>query len=240
MNKIEFENVYDLSILVYTDMQLHPSETSAGARARVTLHHSPMHMPTMRNEKGGPVPGWPIHHDLQLTTHTGTHVDSTWHFNKNGLRIDEMPLDAFMGKAVVLDFRHVEDCYGITGEDLEKVEPKVEEGDILIVNTGWHKKYGTKEYLTKHPGIDGDSVKEFLLDKKVKMVGTDTMCPEPCGEFDHWNHPLHRVCLIENKIPLIENLGGDIDKVTGKRCFIMALPLKLMADGSPSRVVAFA
>ena len=53
-------------------------------------------------------------------------------------------------------------------------------------------------------------------------------------------HPLHRVCLIENEIPLIENLGGDIDDVTGKRCYVMAFPVKLMADASIARVVALA
>jgi hypothetical protein len=33
MNNLQFEKVYDLSVLVYTDMQLHPAEEAAGARA---------------------------------------------------------------------------------------------------------------------------------------------------------------------------------------------------------------
>ena len=240
MNTIQFEKVYDLSVLVYSDMQLLPAESSTGARSRVLLHNSPIHMPTMKNEKGGPEVGWPIHHNLELTTHTGTHVDAPWHFNKYGRRLDEMPVDAFMGKAVVLDFRDLEDCYAIKAEDLENATPEIEEGDILIINTGRHKQYGTEAYLTKHPGLDGDSVRDFLLDRKIKMIGMDTMCVEPGSEQDHWNHPLHRVCLIENEIPLVENLGGEIDELSGKRCYIMALPLKLMADGGLSRVVALA
>jgi kynurenine formamidase len=81
-------------------------------------------------------------------------------------------------------------------------------------------------------------VEAFFLEKKIKMVGMDTMCVEVCDERSHWPHPLHRICLIENEIPLIENLGGDIDQVSGKRCFIMAFPVKLMADAGIARVVA--
>ena len=145
-----------------------------------------------------------------------------------------------MGKSVVLDFRHIEDCAPINGEDLEKAEPKIEEGDILIINTGRHRQFGTTEYGTLHPGLDGNSVERFLLEKKIKMIGMDTICVEPGSEESHWDHPLHRVCLIENEILLIENLGGEIDQVTGKRCYIMALPIKIKADSGQARVVAFA
>lgn len=240
MTEIKYEKVYDLSVLVYSDMPLHPAIEGAGVHARVLTHGFPVHLPPMGGPKGGPEFGWPIFHDLELTTHTGTHVDAPWHFNKRGRRIDELPIDAFMGKGVVLDFRHLDGPVPIKAEDLEKAKPEIEDGDIIIINTGWHKKWGTPEYNTQHAGFDGESVKPYLLKKKVKMLGSDAMCVEPGSEESHWQHSLHRVCLIENEIPLIENLGGDIDEVTGKRCYIIALPIKLMADAGIARVIAFA
>ncbi|OGP65712.1 MAG: hypothetical protein A2169_05465 [Deltaproteobacteria bacterium RBG_13_47_9] len=239
MNEMKFEKVYDLSVLVYNDMQLHPAIEAAGVQSRVLTHGFPVHLPSMGGPKGGPEFGWPIFHDLELTTHTGTHVDAPWHFNKHGRRIDELPIDNFLGKGVVIDFRHLEDSAAIKAEDLEKAKPEIEEGDILIINTGRHKQFGTPEYNTKHPGLDGESVEPFLLKKKIKMIGMDTMCVEVGSEHNHWQHPLHRICLIENEIPLIENLGGDIDEVTGKKCYIMAFPVKIMADASIARVIAF-
>jgi arylformamidase len=240
MPTIQFERVYDLSVMTYTDMQMHPAEEAAGARTIVERHDMPDGMPAMCGGGRGPAPGWPIYHDVQITTHTGTHVDGTWHFNKNGRPIYDFPLGAFMGPGVVLDFRHLPDSYHITGEDLEKAEPSIEEGDILIINTGRHTQFGSKEYGTLHPGLDGEAVEEFLLRKKIKMVGMDTICVEPGSEQDHWDHPLHRICLIENEILLIENVGGQIDEVTGKRCYVMAFPVLLKADSGPCRVVAFA
>ena len=205
MNEINFQKVYDLSVLVYNDMQLHPAIEGAGVHSRVLMHGFPVHLPSMGSAKGGPEFGWPIFHDLELTTHTGTHVDSTWHFNKHGKRIDEFPIDKFMGKGVVLDFRHLEDCAPIKAEHLEKTEPVIEDGDILIINTGRHTQYSTPEYNSTHPGLDGESVEKFLLEKNIKMIGMDTMCVEACDEHSHWTHPLHRICLIENEILLIEN-----------------------------------
>ena len=240
MNSIQFEKAYDLSVMTYTDMQMHPAEEAAGERVIVEQKLMPDGVPAMCGGGRGPEPGWPIYHNVQITTHTGTHVDGTWHFNKRGRPIYDFPLDAFMGTGVVLDMRHLPDRTPITGEDLAKAEPQIQEGDILIINTGWHKRFDTPEYGLLHPGIDGVAAEQFLLEKKIKMIGMDTICVEPGSEQDHWDHPLHRVCLIENEILLIENLGGEIDAVTGKRCYIMALPMKLKADSGPARVIALA
>jgi len=112
-------------------------------------------------------------------------------------------------------------------------------GDIII-NTGCRSRFGGKEYRTLHTGVDGEAVKEFLVRKHIKMTGMDTICVEPGSEQDHWDHPPHRVCLIESGILLIEDLGGEIDQVTGRRCYIVALPTRLKADSGPARVVALA
>ena len=42
---------------------------------------------------------------LRLTTHTGTHVDAPYHFLKDGPTVDQLDLDALIGRAAVYDFR---------------------------------------------------------------------------------------------------------------------------------------
>jgi kynurenine formamidase len=39
---------------------------------------------------------------MAMVDHTGTHVDAFYHNNPDGLPVDEMPLEMFMGKAVAL------------------------------------------------------------------------------------------------------------------------------------------
>ena len=50
--------------------------------------------------------------------------------------------------------------------------------------------------------------------------------------------PAHRI-LARNQITAIENAGGDVDLVTGKRCTIAAFPFRCeLADGGFVRLVA--
>ena len=234
MDEIKFEEVYDLSVLTYTGMPVHPAEKMRGTKVTLSLITAPLHLPGRKKY----APGWPVVYNIDMSSHCGTHVDSTLHANKNGVTINELPLKKFMGKGVVLDMRRKGRSEAMTAEDLRAAEPKIQEGDVVILNTGWHKKWGdTEEYLSEHPGLD-EGAAMFLVEKKVKMVGMDTICPEVGPEKSHWPHPLHRIMLIENEIPLIEVLGGDIDKVTGKRCYIMAFPVNMATDAAPARVIA--
>ncbi len=236
MADLKYERIYDLSQPIYGGMPVHPSIAASGLATRLQLNHVPMHLP----RRPGVEPGWPIWHSVELSSHTGTHIDSQQHVNAHGKSLEEIELDRFMGKGVVLDMRYLFDrpSTAITVDDFLKAQPQVEEGDIVIVDTGWHKKWGHRAYLEEHPGMDGDSIKEFLVEKKVKMLGIDTICPEVGSEHNHWPHPLHRVCLVENDIPLLETLGGQIDEVAGKRCYIIALPIRLQADAGPARAIA--
>jgi kynurenine formamidase len=236
MTKIEFEKVYDLTMLTYTNMVMHPASTKIGERVRLTLINKPRHLPQRPKQ----AIDWPVSFHIEMPSHTGTHVDAPLHVKKNGKSIDELPIEKFMGEGVVLDMRHKGPSEAITPEDIENSNPKIQESDIVILNTGWHEKWGnTAEYLDEHPGLNEDSAYYLVEGKKVKMIGTDTICPEPSSEESHWQHPLHRVCLIEHEIPLLEILGGEINKVTGKRCYIIALPIKMTTDAAPTRVLAF-
>ena len=67
----------------------------------------------------------------------------------------------------------------ITAEDLEKATPEIREGDIVIVNTGWHRYWGdSRKYFVESPGTY-DEAGAWLAEKKVKGFGID------CQALDH-------------------------------------------------------
>lgn len=124
--------------------------------------------------------GWSME-EISLTTHTGTHLDAPWHYHpesegKRALTIDEIPLEWCMGNGIKLDFRHFEDGYQVTCEDLEKVFQEIGcepgPGDIVLVNTGADKFWGKPEYLIKGCGFGRESTL-WLTEKGVNVVGTD-------------------------------------------------------------------
>ncbi len=195
--------------------------------------------------------------------HVGTHVDGPTHHVHGGVTIDKVPLDKFIGTGVILDFRYMKKWQKVMPEDLEKAKPKIQAGDIVLMNTGWHHYWRVDDYVyyNHYPGMYVEAA-EWLADHKVKAVGGTW------GATDHplAHYPLRRYYLglyqeyledtgkdadkefpiyepahqifCTNGIPHIEDVGGDIDEATGKRCTIALFPWKMADQGHMTRVVA--
>jgi kynurenine formamidase len=121
--------------------------------------------------------------ELQLSTHSGSHMDAPWHFHattNNGARraptIDEAPLDLFMRPGVKLDFRSFADGYVATKADiqaeLKRIEHTLRPFDIVLINTAAAAAYGGPDFLEKGCGV-GREATLFLCEQGVQVVGTD-------------------------------------------------------------------
>jgi kynurenine formamidase len=181
---------------------------------------------------------------------------------------DEIPLYKYFGPGVVLSIPKTEDWAPITREDLEKATPKIQAGDLVIINCGWHKYYGdNQKYFAYSPGLVPSAI-EYLLEVGAKGVGVDPQAldhplataignhgPGPLlpgvvkeyekrkghaieEDFPDWE-PCHRLVLGNGMVGFENVCGADIDKVTGKRVIIAAFPIRWeKGDGSIVRVVA--
>ena len=238
----------------------------------------------LSNPWGHDVPLWPYFPDVkierfhyhaksgvlsqQITTfmHCTTHTDAPAHVIEGTRFMDEVPLSSYFGSGVVVSIPK-EQWEVITAEDLENARPEIKPGDIVIVNTGWHRYYGdTKRYFCYSPGTYKEAG-EWLRDRGVKGFGIDCQAldhplgtalgPQPNGpifppllaeyrehtgrdaadDFPEWE-PCHRA-LLGNGIVGFENVGGQIDEVTGKRCTFAAFPWRwTQGDGCIVRLVA--
>jgi kynurenine formamidase len=146
---------------------------------------------------------------------------------------------------------------------------QVEAGDIVVLNTGWHVRYSDNmEYFAHGPGLS-EAAARWLADRRVKLVAIDTATidhplatslaqehrfigpfvveiprryktrtgREVTEDFPDWN-PAHRL-LLKAGIPTIENVGADVDSVTGKRCAFHTVPWSWPeADACAVRMVA--
>ncbi|MCP3429929.1 cyclase family protein, partial [Opacimonas viscosa] len=83
--------------------------------------------------------------------HSGTHIDAPAHVVEGTPFMDQMPLPRFFGTGVVVSIPK-QKWEVITAEDLENATPKIKEGDIVIINTGWHHTYAdSSEYYHYGP-----------------------------------------------------------------------------------------
>jgi Predicted metal-dependent hydrolase len=60
---------------------------------------------------------------LFLSSHTGTHLDAPYHFVKNGLKINQIPLDRLIGKAILIKIKKTKNN-AITKSDIMLFERK--------------------------------------------------------------------------------------------------------------------
>lgn len=198
---------------------------------------------------------------MKTSLHAGTHIDAPTHFAGSNMTLDQIPLDVLCGTGVVLDMKR--DGWGvITGDDLQNATPEIRPGDRVVLNTGWHHYYETdhEKYMLRNPGCDKTAI-DWFVEKKVSWVGSDACSPdhtfgltgrkatarpdvytpEVMAAIDRNQFPLqygHKT-LLSNNIPMVEFMGGEIDKVTGQRVMLFALPPKLKnVEAAQVRVIA--
>ena len=190
---------------------------------------------------------------ITTTMHVSTHLNAPIHLMQRGADVASLSIDRFFGNGCVIGIPKKR-WELVTADDLSKAALAVQPGDIVVVNTGWHKKYSdSQEYFGCAPGLS-KAAAEWLVGKNVRLFGIDTAAVDhplatslgahrngpllrrlpkyyldqtgrdPKIDFPEWN-PAHRVLLAAG-IPTIENVGGALDDVTGLRCTFHAYPWK--------------
>ena len=174
--------------------------------------------------------------EICLGTHTGTHMDAPLHFIKKGNTIDRIPLEKIIGPVTIVDFSNFGKNEAVTAETLKKLKltPR------MIFKFCWSRHWGTKKFFKDYPFFTTDAA-EYLLSKKVELVGMDTPSPDDSriklgGKVDS---PVHKI-LLGKDVVLIEYLT-NWDKIRDCAGWnILALPLKIKgADASPARVCVY-
>jgi kynurenine formamidase len=198
--------------------------------------------------------------------HTGTHMNAPLHMVQRAADLSQIPVDRLFGNGVVLNIPK-KSYEVITAEALESAQPEVQKGDIVVIVTGWHHKYSDSlEYYGQSPGLSKDAA-QWLVQKDCKMVAVDTpqidhplatsLGPhrggptmnrlvgayqeatglDPKKEHPEWN--VAQKTLSAAGIPTIEQVGGDVDLLVGKRATFVATPWKFKhGDACPVRFVA--
>lgn len=157
--------------------------------------------------------------------HVGTHMDAPLHMITDGGRISDIPPAKFFGRGVLIDARGASE---VTASFLDGVEFR--KGDIVIVLTGWYKKFHEGDYYGNFPAIAPEFAQK-LVENEVSIVALDTPSP------DRPPFPVHKI-LLGNGVLIIENLA-NVDSLLEIGSFeVIALPAKYQWEAAPIRVIA--
>ena len=179
------------------------------------------------------MPTGDIMHDVYMWSHSGTHVEMPLHFYTNGKDTASYAPDQFVGSAIRLDFRHKDVNEAVTLEELKAAD--IREGDIVILWEGRDGQYRTPA-SHQRPYLAADAAAYLALEKKIKLLGTDSSGFEVRGRNDHPNH--HLFFREDVAIPVVECLR-NLGAITTDRFFFVGLPLPVKGlDASPIRAIA--
>lgn len=167
---------------------------------------------------------------VSFGTHQGTHLDAMFHFFDDGRTLDHMPLEWFFGPARLLRIPKAPNAE-ITVADLAPHAAHLVPGAKIIVNTGWHHRYGTPEFFTDFPSFTLEAAR-FIAQRRLRLLGMDLPTP---GK--QWLE-LHHILLARDvEMVLVEGLA-NLDAPPDTFTFA-GFPLNFRGrDGSPIRAVA--
>ncbi|MDK2801068.1 MAG: arylformamidase [Clostridiales bacterium] len=115
-------------------------------------------------------------YNLILFNHFGSHMDGPKHFTKTGLRLSELPLDAFIyQKPLLID---IPKSFGelITVEDLLPYESDIKESDLLMIRSGFsvYRVNQPERYAGEGPALSSEAAKYMIENfNNLKAVAVD-------------------------------------------------------------------
>ncbi|MGB5842909.1 MAG: cyclase family protein [Anaerolineales bacterium] len=131
---------------------------------------------------------------LNWSNTVGTHLVGETAFHSGGRAISDITLEDLCGPGVVVDISDAVSDYSLYTPEMIMERATVKKGDILIINTGYHryswdqpdipnpeaqggvesKEFG---FLVRHPG-PAPGFFEWALEMNLKIIGVDCGCAE--------------------------------------------------------------
>ena len=205
-------HIYDISLMLSPNMPTWPGDPSL-VLERVKKIEEGSHSNVSR---------------LELSVHTGTHVDAPYHFLSKGKTVDTLSLSHLTGRVYV---SYLPDVSQITAEVLERAEIPPRTRRILFKTRNseiWARN--EKTFQTDFVAITPDGA-DFLVKRGIKLVGIDYLSVAPFGDSQVTHQKL-----LSGGVIIIE--GVDLSQVPPGRYTLYCLPLKLSgSDGAPARAI---
>jgi arylformamidase len=171
-----------------------------------------------------------------MRLHAGTHVDAPSHMVKGAPDLQDVPLSAYFGDAIIADLRHRGAGQAITVADLEKaVGDIILPGDRLLLRTDLNKDYdGSPAWMKRAPYVD-EAATDWCVEKRISLIGFDFYHGATGPGEDEYPDRMKtyaRAGIIT--MPYIRNL----EQISKRRVTLIAFPLNIIGvEASPVRAI---
>lgn len=181
---------------------------------------------------------------LELDNHSGSHYDPPSHVIEGAASVDQAPLERFIGRARVIDFRAMPKDEPLTAAAFR--ERGVRRGDIVLAFVGYMPP-GNPDELPSYAYLSADAA-EYLATLPVKAFGTDMpslggirnyLVLAAQGVQGSEQFLSEHFAFLSRDIPVIEGLVNLEAVVNEPNVVFVGFPLKIKdGNGAPIRAAA--
>ncbi|MCB2205338.1 cyclase family protein [bacterium] len=161
---------------------------------------------------------------IEMSAHSGTHVDAPAHFLASGKTIDQIPARRWLSPAVVID------CPSPGPIERDQLERQgIRTGDAVLLRANARRPADAAP--DDFSALTRDAAR-YLVSRKINLVGIDALSIE---SYDDADFPVHKR-LLRNNILIMEGLR--LGHVRPGRYSLIAAPLLISgSDGAPTRAL---
>lgn len=204
--------IYDISLSISESAIVWPGDPAIRMTRRLNMDHGDVCNLTC----------------LELSAHSGTHLDAPGHFLSGGTGVDTLDLNVLVGPVLVVEAHGVDhitaDLFQTLniGPDTERVLVRTKNSDRWAA--------GETKFFTQYVALTPDAAK-WLVDHNIKLIGVDYLGVAP---FDD-PVPTHQA-LFEAGVIVVEGL--NLSRIASGNYHLVCLPLKIEGcDGAPARAI---
>lgn len=165
---------------------------------------------------------------LDISVHTGTHLDAPAHFIAGGAGVETLDLNVLIGPALVVD---ADDADALTADVLASLPIPAGTQRLLFKTRSsvlWDR--ADEGFVEEFVAVTGDGA-QWLVERGVRLVGVDYLSVAPFSD----PVPCHQILLAAGVIPVE---GLDLRAIAPGEYQLICLPIKIGgSDGAPCRAV---
>src|SRR5262249_3291679 len=145
--------IYDVSVPITNTMPVWPSDPPVKLTPKPHQSRDNTHRVELTN--------------IEMGSHSGTHIDAPWHFIDRGKRLNEIPLETLVGTATVFEIPNVHSI------GIREVENLPLDGvERILFKTENSKRWADGKFYEQFVYLEPEAA-QVLVDRGAKLVGID-------------------------------------------------------------------
>ena len=179
---------------------------------------------------------------IETFVHTSTHVDTPWHFNDAGRKINDFAIEEFVFEHVLFLDIPKGAWQPIEPADLQPHAAALAKCEALLIRTGFGAVRGCDwdTYNEATPGLSVEAAQYLAGFDNLRCIGVDFISIENLKNHRPLNYPVHHA-LLDRDVPMLIIEDAKLDELPADRPIrrLYLFPLRIEGiEASPVTPVA--